>query len=240
MGGRDDQVCALPHSTANDPHPCWEDSPFTVTYGPEFGTNATFFTSVLGGTVTPALEGTLVECFGPAYSRTVDHIVGNSTLQVVGKYLTYLVRVQQNASICVITLSLLALFLVSIIPYVHNRICSYKVVKYIIITAGPDVVAIICHDLSEDVSGAVNVTVSWTLSDGDSADFYLINITTNAPQIPYSGLLNITTGSNTQQELSDFMPGYKYNITVRGICGGHEGSESEPFIVTPQGMCIQV
>ena len=46
----------------------------------------------------------------------------------------------------------------------------------------------------EDVSGAVNVTVSWTLSGGDSANFYLINITTNAPQTPYGGLLNITTG----------------------------------------------
>ena len=84
----------------------------------------------------------------------------------------------------------------------------------------------------------MNVTVSWTLSGEDSADFYLINITTNAPQIPYEGLLNITTGSITQHELIGFMAGYEYNITVRGICGSQEGNESELLIVTPQGMCI--
>ena len=81
----------------------------------------------------------------------------------------------------------------------------------------------------------MNVTVSWILSGGDSADFYLIDITTNAPQTPYGGLLNIPTGSVTQRELSGFMTGYEYNITVRGICGGQEGSESELLVITPQG-----
>ena len=91
-------------------------------------------------------------------------------------------------------------------------------------------------DLSEDVNGTVNVTVSWTLSGGDSADFYLISITTNAPQTPYGGLLNITTGSVTQHELTGFMAGYEYNITVRGVnCGSQEGRESEPLTITPQG-----
>ena len=80
------------------------------------------------------------------------------------------------------------------------------------------------------------MTVSWTLSGGDSADFFLINITTNAPQTPYGGLLNITTGSVTQHELTGFMAGYEYNITVRGVnCGSQEGRESEPLTVTPQG-----
>ena len=79
------------------------------------------------------------------------------------------------------------------------------------------------------------MTVSWTLSGGDSADFYLINITTNALQTPYGGLLNITTASVTQHELTGFMTGYEYNITVRGICGGQEGMESEPLTITPQG-----
>ena len=92
-------------------------------------------------------------------------------------------------------------------------------------------------DLSGDVSGAVNVTVSWILSGGDSADFYLINITTNAPQIPYGGLLNITTASVTQYELTGFMADYEYNITVRGVnCGSQEGRESEPLTITPQGI----
>ena len=91
--------------------------------------------------------------------------------------------------------------------------------------------------LYEVVSGAVNVTLSWTLSGGDSADFYLINITTNAPQTPYGELLNITTGSVTQHELTGFMAGYEYNITVHGVnCGSQEGSESEPLTIRPQGM----
>ena len=91
----------------------------------------------------------------------------------------------------------------------------------------------VSHSLSQLVSGAVNVTVNWTLSGGESADFYLINITTNAPQTPYGGLLNITTGSTT---LIGFRAGYEYNITVRGVnCGSQEGRESEPLTITPQG-----
>ena len=100
----------------------------------------------------------------------------------------------------------------------------------------PSVPFLSCIDLSEDVSGAVNVTVSWTLSDGDSADFYLINITTNAPQTPYGGLVNITTASVTQYELTGFRTGYVYNITVRGVnCVGLVGRESEPLTIIPQG-----
>ena len=82
----------------------------------------------------------------------------------------------------------------------------------------------------------MNVTVSWTLSGGDSADFYLINITTNAPQTPYGGLMNITTASVTQYELTGFMAGYEYNVTVYGTnCGSLVGSESETLTITPQG-----
>ena len=83
----------------------------------------------------------------------------------------------------------------------------------------------------------MNVTVSWTLSGGDSADFYLINITTNAPQTPYGGLLNITTASVTQHELTGFLAGYEHNVTVRGVnCRSQEGNESEPLTIRPQGM----
>jgi len=100
----------------------------------------------------------------------------------------------------------------------------------------PSVPTLSCVGLSDDVGGAVNVTVSWTLSGGDSADFYLINITTNTPQTPYGGLLNITTASVT---LTSFMTGYEYNITVRGVnCGSQEGRESEPLIIRPQGKFI--
>ena len=107
-----------------------------------------------------------------------------------------------------------------------------------VISSGPpSAPTLSCVDLSEDVSGAVNVTVSWTLSGGDSADFYLINITSNAPQTPHGGLLNITTASFTQRELTDIIAGYEYNITVHGVnCRSQEGNESEPLTITPQGM----
>ena len=100
----------------------------------------------------------------------------------------------------------------------------------------PSVPILSCVDLSGGVSGTVNVTVSWTLSGGDSADFYLININTNALQIPYGGVLNITTASVTQYELTGLQAGYKYNIKVYGVnCGSQEGDESELLTIRPQG-----
>ena len=105
------------------------------------------------------------------------------------------------------------------------------------LSGAPSVPTLSCIDLSEDVSGTVNVTVSWTLSGEDSADFYLISITTNAPQNPYGGLLNITA-SVTQYELTGFGMNYQYNLTLRGVtvnCGGLEGNESEPLTIIPQG-----
>ena len=81
--------------------------------------------------------------------------------------------------------------------------------------------------------------MSWTLSGGDSADFYLINITTNDPQTPYGGLLNITTASVTQHELTGFRKDYEYIITIRGVnCGSLVGIVSEPLTIRPQGMYI--
>ena len=104
----------------------------------------------------------------------------------------------------------------------------------------PSVPSLTCIDLTEDSDGAVNVTVSWTLSGADSADFYLINITTNAPNTPYGGLLNITNTSVTQCELTGFMADYEYNITVHGVnCRNQEGRESDPLtIAQQQGMRV--
>jgi len=95
----------------------------------------------------------------------------------------------------------------------------------------------LCVDLSENTNGTVGITVRWTLSGrGDRADFYLIDITTNDPYPPYRGLLNITTASITQHELTGFHAGYQYNITVHGInCGSQEGNESGPLAIIPQG-----
>ena len=103
----------------------------------------------------------------------------------------------------------------------------------------PLVPTLSCVDLSEDFSGAVNVTVNWTLSGGDSADFYLISITTNASKTPYDGLLNVTNASVSQCQLTGFIAGYNYNITIRGAtvnCGGLVGSESETLQIIPQGI----
>ena len=77
--------CPQAHSTADDPGPCGTGSPFTVTTGSEFGTSATSFSSTLSATATSKLNGTLVECFGPALSRDAENMVGNSTLQILGQ-----------------------------------------------------------------------------------------------------------------------------------------------------------
>ena len=80
----------------------------------------------------------------------------------------------------------------------------------------------------------MNITVNWTLSGDDSADFYRIGISTDASHTPYGGLLNIT--NVTQYELTGFIADYEYNISVRGVnCGSQGGNESEPLIITPNG-----
>ena len=111
--------------------------------------------------------------------------------------------------------------------------------RYCLLSSGsPSVPILSCVNLSEDVDEAVNVTVSWTLSGRDSADFYLINITTDALKTPYGGLLNITNTSVTQYELTGFIVGHEYNITVHGVnCGSQKGRQSEPLTIASQGMC---
>ena len=103
----------------------------------------------------------------------------------------------------------------------------------------PSVPTLSCVNFSGNVSGALNVTVSWILTKEYGIDFYLISITANAPKIPYGGLLNITTGSVTQYQLTNFQVGYEYNITVRGVnCGSQEGGESNTLSIKPQGMYL--
>ena len=110
------------------------------------------------------------------------------------------------------------------------------------INVGPPPVPILsCVNLSKDVSGAVNVTVNWTLSDGGNADFYLINITTNAPLTPYGGLLNISASASViLYELTGFKAGYEYSVTVRSICGSKKSGESKLLTINPQGIYIYI
>ena len=125
----------------------------------------------------------------------------------------------------------------SLLHFTHLG-CNLSKLNHSFLSGPPSVPTLSCVDVSEDTNGAVNVTVSWTLSGGNSADYYLINITTSAPQTPYGGQLNITTASVTQCELAGFTAGYEYNITVRSVnCGSQEGKESEPLTITPQRMC---
>ena len=92
----------------------------------------------------------------------------------------------------------------------------------------PPILTLPCVDLSKDTDGAVNVTMNWGLNGGDGADFYLNSITTNTTQTPYGGLLNITTASVKQYELTGFRAGYEYNVTVCSVnCGGQKGPEGE-------------
>ena len=82
-GGSD---CTLPHSTAGLPRHCGSDNIFIATTESGFGVaSATSFTSTLSGTASPTLNGTLVECFGPAFSRVAGNRVGNSALQILGR-----------------------------------------------------------------------------------------------------------------------------------------------------------
>ena len=65
---------------------CGLDNAFKARSGTGFGTSATSFSSTLSGTGDSTLNGTLVECFGPANSVDPGNLVGNSTLKILGQF----------------------------------------------------------------------------------------------------------------------------------------------------------
>ena len=75
--------CILIHRTSS-PSIC--GATFTATPGTGYGISGPSFTSTLSGTGTPALDGTLVECFGPDNNVKSGNRIGNSTLQMLGLY----------------------------------------------------------------------------------------------------------------------------------------------------------
>ena len=77
--------CLLSHNTLSATATCGPDGTFRARGVTGFGTSATSYTSTLSGTATSALDDTLVECFGPAFSRDAGDMVGNGTLQILGK-----------------------------------------------------------------------------------------------------------------------------------------------------------
>ena len=81
-----DSECLLSHNTASASSTCGPGLVFTAEGVTGFGTNATSFLSTLSSTATFTLDGTLVECFGPALSREAENRVENSILQISGQY----------------------------------------------------------------------------------------------------------------------------------------------------------
>ena len=79
------EECILPHSTVSAPRACGSGSPFIAVSGTGYGASATLFSSTLRGIATSRLDGTLVECFGPDFSRDATNMVGSNTLQIIGQ-----------------------------------------------------------------------------------------------------------------------------------------------------------
>ena len=73
--------CALLHSSTASSSIC---DTFTARSGMGFGTSTTSYSSTLSGNATPALDGTLVECFGPANNVDSGNRVDSSTLHIIG------------------------------------------------------------------------------------------------------------------------------------------------------------
>ena len=76
-------LCVLAH-VSTSPANCGPSKYFRATPGTGFGTNGPSYTSTLSATATPTLNGTLVECFGPANNVDPGNRVGSSTLHIVG------------------------------------------------------------------------------------------------------------------------------------------------------------
>ena len=75
--------CLLAHNTAGTTSTCGPGRVFTARIGTGFSPS---FSSTLSGTASPTLNGTLIECFGPALSRDAGNRVGGSILQMSGQF----------------------------------------------------------------------------------------------------------------------------------------------------------
>ena len=81
--------CPLLHSSSSVTSTCGAGIAFMATAGTGFGTSATSFSSTLSVTATPALDGTLVECFGPGSVGDLGNRVGGSAVHVLGQQRSY-------------------------------------------------------------------------------------------------------------------------------------------------------
>ena len=78
---------------------CGPSDDFTARPGTGFGTSATSFTSTLSGTADPALNGTLVECFGPANNVDPGNRINGSPLEILGKCYRVLQHLMRRISL---------------------------------------------------------------------------------------------------------------------------------------------
>ena len=81
VGGSSGFICTLSHSTPVVITTCGPGGVLTARFDT---TNASSFSSLLSGPATTELDGTLVECFGPAFSQDAENRVGNGTVQTIG------------------------------------------------------------------------------------------------------------------------------------------------------------
>ena len=77
--------CTLVHRSTSTSI-CGPSDTFTAVFGAGFGTHGPSFSSTLSGTLTPAMDGTLVECFGPGLARDAENRVGDSILHILGSF----------------------------------------------------------------------------------------------------------------------------------------------------------
>ena len=76
--------CPLVHRTRSS-SVCGPSNIFTANSGAGFRASATSFTSTLSGTADPALNSTLIECFGLANSIDLGNLLGKGMLKLKGQ-----------------------------------------------------------------------------------------------------------------------------------------------------------
>lgn len=78
--------CVLAHRSTSPSANCGQSNAFIARSETGFGTNGPSFSSTLSGTAIPALNGTQVECFGPANNVDLGNRISGSILGILGQY----------------------------------------------------------------------------------------------------------------------------------------------------------
>ena len=87
--------CPLLHALTSSSI-CGPGNVFKARPGSGFGMSATSFSSILSGTADPALDSTLVECFGTPYSINPGNRINGSTLQILGQYVLEFLTIRRK------------------------------------------------------------------------------------------------------------------------------------------------